>query len=243
MVGSGQASFPVQRVRVEAIRLGVCEEVRGPRLEVRKGKVGFDVVYHDAGELHPVLRPEVDALALENVIYRLTEIVRVHDRYEVTYLIDAIRLVQRAELIEFVVGHVLGVVDPVSGDLDGVRVQQGSKLTPQVRGAPIALTARVECGVEEPVEQRAAEASDLFVNLTFGRLYEDVGCPDLVGPVLGVTGSEREVSVPGRFRRAECDEKACPRVGSVFDEADGPSPLGCGTVRGSGGSLQLAVDT
>lgn len=201
------------------------------------------MVDDDTRELNPVLRSEVDAFPFEDPVDRFTEIIRIHDGYEVTDLIDSIRLVERAKPIEFVGRYVQRVVDPVACDLDGVRVQEGSKLAPQVRRAPVVTPARVKRGVQKPVKQRSAEAPGLFVDRPLGRLDEDVGRPDFVGSVLGMAGAERQVAVPRRFRRPERDQKTSPRFGSAFDEANGPSSLGGGGVRRAGGGLQIAVDT
>ena len=233
----------MQRVRVQAVCLRVRQEVPRPRFEIRKREQRFDVVDDNAGELDPVLRAEVDALPFEDVVDRVAEVVRVHERNEVTHLIDPIRLVEVTEPLELVVRYVELAIDPVSGDFDGVGVQERPELASQVGHAPATAFSRVEGGFEEAVEQRTSQTAGLLVDLRLGPLHEDVRGAYFVRVVLGVAGSEGEIPVPRRFGRLKGDEKASPGVGTVFKEADRPPTFGRRSQRGAGGGLQITVDT
>jgi len=109
----------MERVRVAPVRLGVVQEVPGPRPEVGQREQGLDVIDDHARVLHPVACPEVEALAVQDPVDRLLEGVGVDETDEVRDLVDPLRLVERTqpcELVRVPRQHSLG---PLPGDLHG----------------------------------------------------------------------------------------------------------------------------
>ena len=81
------------------MRLGVQRHVLEPDLERRQRQVPLQLLHHEHRELQPVTRPEIDLASVQQPVHQLREIIRRRQRDQVHHLIDAVRIVQRPQML------------------------------------------------------------------------------------------------------------------------------------------------